>query len=264
MVHRIHHAKQTAMKVIVPIHAMLIITAICTTLGHAVGQIVSGKYEFGAQAGVFAYQGDLSPSPLGSYKTLRPALGLSAARRLGDKYSVRLGLHLGRIAGDEGKYTTPLYREERNLAFSTPVTELAGHFVWKPFGDPGRVGAWVPYAAVGGGLSLLRVRADASGVSGAFATSEGGNFTAALATDMARPKPRLVPSLQMGAGIRYQLRPQWAIQAETSLRYLPTDYLDGFSRAVNPDTRDQYMTHSIGVVFCSGRGGRMGCPKNVL
>jgi hypothetical protein len=252
------------MIVISRLHSVFITLILIAMALVADGQTIRGKYELGAQAGVFVYQGDLSPSPLGSFKTLRPALGLWAARRLGDLYAIRLGLNLGRIAGDEGKYSDPAYRKERNLAFSTPVTELAGHFIWKPFGDPGRVGAWVPYAAVGGGLALLRVRADASGVSGAFATSEGSDFTNALAADMARPKPRLMPSLQMGAGIRYQFRPQWAIQAETSMRYLPTDFLDGFSRAVNPDTRDQYMTHSVGVVFCSGRGGRMACPKNVF
>lgn len=227
-------------------------------------QHANGRYEFGAQAGVFAYQGDLSPSPIGSYKTLRPALGISAARRLGDRYALRLGLNLGRIAGDEGKYSSPAWRQERNLRFSTPVTELAGHFIWKPFGDGRRVSAWTPYAAVGGGLALLKIRPDASGVSGIFAATETGSIASQLAEDAARPKPRVVPSVQMGLGIRYQLRPQWALQAETSYRYLPTDYLDGFSRAVNPDTRDQYMTHSIGVVYCSGRAGRIGCPKNVF
>lgn len=253
------------MKAITTFRTFLLCMIIVSVSGHVYGQTtIRGKFEFGAQAGVFAYQGDLSPSPAGSFKTLRPALGLSAARRLGDRYAIHLGLNLGRIAGDEGKYTTPAYRQERNLAFSTPVTELAGHFIWKPFGDAGHVGAWTPYVAAGAGLALLRIRPDASGVSGAFAATEGGAFTAALATDMARPKPRLMPSLQMGAGIRYQLRPQWALQAETSIRYLPTDYLDGFSRAVNPDTRDQYMTHSVGVIYCSGRGGRMACPKKVL
>ncbi len=228
------------------------------------GQRTDGRYEFGAQAGVFAYQGDLSPSPIGSYKTLRPALGISAARRLGDRYALRLGLNQGRIAGDEGKYSSPAWRQERNLRFSTPVSELAGHFIWKPFGDAGRAGAWTPYAAVGGGLALLRIRPDASGVNGRFASTETGSIATELAEDAARPKPRVMPSLQMGAGIRYQFRPQWALQAETSYRYLPSDYLDGFSRAVNPETRDQYMTHSIGVVYCSGRGGRIGCPKNVF
>jgi hypothetical protein len=227
-------------------------------------QSSAGRYEFGAQAGVFAYQGDLSPSPIGSYKTLRPALGISAARRLGDRYALRLGLNLGRIAGDEGKYATPGWRQERNLRFSTPVTELAGHVIWKPFGDAGRMGAWTPYTAIGGGLALLRIRPDASGVSGSFASTETGSIATQLAADAARPKPRIMPSLQLGAGIRYQFRPQLALQAETSYRYLPTDYLDGFSRAVNPDTRDQYMTHSIGVVYCSGRGGRTGCPTNVF
>lgn len=230
----------------------------------ALGQQARDRYEFGAQAGVFAYQGDLSPSPIGSYKTHRPALGISAARRLGERYALRLGLNLGRIAGDEGKYSTPAWRKERNLRFSTPITELALHGIWKPFGDAGRVGAWTPYAAVGGGMALLRIRPDASGVNGSFASTETGSIATQLAEDAARPKPRVMPSLQMGAGIRYQFRPQWALQAETSYRYLPTDYLDGFSKAVNADTRDQYMTHSIGVVYCGGRSGRIGCPKNVF
>ena len=257
------HGKKTAMKILSTLILLIIAIASCI-FSPVLGQTSTGKYEFGAQAGVFAYQGDLSPSPIGSYKTLRPAIGISAARRLGDRYSIRLGLNLGRIAGDEGKYKTPAWRQERNLRFSTPVTELAGHFIWKPFGDAARVGAWTPYAALGGGLALLRIRPDASGVNGIFASSETGSIAAQLAADMARPKPRIMPSLQMGAGIRYQFRPQWALQAETSYRYLPTDYLDGFSKAVNPDTRDQYMTHAVGVIFCSGRGGRMACPKNVF
>lgn len=247
--------------------ALLMILTIALTFPgfySASAQSAAGRYEFGLQAGVFAYQGDLSPSPIGSYKTLRPALGISAARRLGDRYALRLGLNLGRIAGDEGKYSTPAWRQERNLRFSTPVTELAGHVIWKPFGDAGWAGAWTPYAAVGGGLALLRIRPDASGVNGRFASTETGSIATELAEDAARPKPRVMPSLQMGAGIRYQFRPQWALQAETSYRYLPTDYLDGFSRAVNPETRDQYMTHSIGVVYCSNRGGRTGCPKPVF
>ena len=249
-----------------PIQSLRLCTIVFTFFfaSPVLAQGSAGRYEFAAQAGVFAYQGDLSPSPIGSYKTLRPALGISAARRLGDRYALRLGLNLGRIAGDEGKYATPGWRQERNLRFSTPVTELAGHVIWKPFGDARRVGAWTPYAAIGGGLALLRIRPDASGVNGIFASTETGSIATQLAADAARPKPRIMPSLQLGAGIRYQLRPQWALQAETSYRYLPTDYLDGFSRAVNPDTRDQYMTHSIGVVYCSGRGGRTGCPTNVF
>jgi hypothetical protein len=48
---------------------------------------------------------------------------------------------------------------------------------------------------------------------------------------------------------------------ESTYRFTPTDHLDGFSRAANAGKRDQYMTHSLGLVYCSGKGNRLGCPK---
>lgn len=246
------------------LRALLLTAAMALTIEKTDAQSESDRYELGAQAGVFAYQGDLSPSPLGSYKTLRPALGIFAARRMTDRIAARVGLNVGRLAGNEGRYKTPAFREQRNLRFSTPMTEFAGHLVWSPYGNSKRAGAWVPYAAVGGGLAWLRIRPDASGVTGPFAATEISSIAAQLAADAGHRKPRMIPSLQLGAGIRYQWRAAWAIQAESLYRYLPTDYLDGFSQAVNPKTRDQYMTHSVGVVYCSGRGGRMDCPQNVF
>ena len=42
----------------------------------AAGQSVFSKFEIGLNAGVFVYQGDLTPSQFGSYKTLKPGLSL--------------------------------------------------------------------------------------------------------------------------------------------------------------------------------------------
>ena len=55
-------------------------------------QINTPKIQFGAGAGAFIYQGDLAPSSLGSYKTIKPVINLFAAKfgvvyRLGKKNS---------------------------------------------------------------------------------------------------------------------------------------------------------------------------------
>jgi hypothetical protein len=36
------------------------------------GQTNVAKFQFGLSAGTFIYQGDLTPSPVGSYRTLHP------------------------------------------------------------------------------------------------------------------------------------------------------------------------------------------------
>ena len=40
------------------------------------------KYEIGLTGGAFVYQGDLTPSQFGSYRTLRPAVNLFINRML--------------------------------------------------------------------------------------------------------------------------------------------------------------------------------------
>ncbi|MFT3981530.1 MAG: hypothetical protein QM687_13740 [Ferruginibacter sp.] len=39
------------------------------------------KYELGVNLGAYVYQGDLSPQKLGSFKTIRPGLGLALESR---------------------------------------------------------------------------------------------------------------------------------------------------------------------------------------
>ena len=231
-----------------------------STVG-AFAQPKKRQYAFGIQAGSMVYQGDLNPSRLGSLKTMQPSLGLHAAMLMGANIAIRAGVIFGKLKGDESKYASPAYRQDRNFSFTSPVTELSGNIVWNPLGKLSEDKKITPFLSVGLGLSMLRVRADRSRMTGDFIVTEISDLTTRLAEDAAHAKPRLLPVAMMGIGLRYQLRPQWALSMESTYRFTPTDHLDGFSRAANAGKRDQYMTHSLGLVYCSGKGNRLGCPK---
>jgi hypothetical protein len=220
-----------------------------------------GQYAFGVQAGTMVYQGDLNPSRLGSLKTMQPTFGLNAARLMGANMAIRAGILFGKLKGDESRYASPAYRQDRNFSFTSPVTELSGNIVWNPLGKLSEDKKITPFLSAGLGLSMLRVRADWSRMTGNFIVTEISDLTTRLAEDAAHAKPILLPVAMMGIGLRYQLRPQWALSMESTYRFTPTDHLDGFSRAANAGKRDQYMTHSLGLVYCSGKGNRLGCPK---
>ena len=59
--------------------AIVVTLIVCSYISSAQAQINVPKHEIGFSAGMFIYQGDLTPSALGSYKTLRPAINLFPA-----------------------------------------------------------------------------------------------------------------------------------------------------------------------------------------
>jgi hypothetical protein len=69
------------------------------------------KLEFGAQAGTFIYQGDLTPARFGSFKTPGWQLGLSASMPLNNFLFARANFLFGEIKGDDASYTHPEWRQ---------------------------------------------------------------------------------------------------------------------------------------------------------
>ena len=53
-------------------------------------QIDLNKFEIGLTAGAFVYQGDLTPSPIGSYRTWRPTVNLFVIRILSSSFRLYL------------------------------------------------------------------------------------------------------------------------------------------------------------------------------
>lgn len=55
-------------------------------------QLPVSKYEMGILGGFIIYQGDLTPTNTGSYKTMKPAFAIYGSRILSNSFAVRLNL----------------------------------------------------------------------------------------------------------------------------------------------------------------------------
>ena len=221
-------------------------------------QIDLSKYEVGLSAGVFVYQGDLTPQALGSYKTMKPQLALHLYRILTPSFSVRLNINRGKLYGNDAKYSSPDWRQQRNFNFTTPVTELSLQGVWNILGS--RAPRFSPYIFAGAGLSFVKIKRDWSNMN-TEVFGEGSDVQNGLTQDAARSLPRTIPVLPAGVGVRYALNDRFSLIGETSYRFSFTDYLDGFSKSANPDKNDHYLSHSIGIIYSFNKKDKtLGCP----
>jgi len=223
------------------------------------GQVKKGAYEFGILAGMFVYQGDLAPSPIGSYRTAGKDLSLMAERIISNDYGLRATLSFGRLNGNDARFPQPEWRRQRNFRFTSAVWELSALMVWYPRGRDRKLS---PFLAAGPGLSLLNIHRDASGVNREYFTADDP-VNSGLPTDLAHTPPRLLPVLPLGGGIRYAITDHFHLIAETFYRLSRTDYLDGFSQSAQPSLNDHYMNHSIGIIYSFNKRSGLDCPGNI-
>ena len=219
------------------------------------------KFEIGTNAGVFVYQGDLTPSQFGSYNTLKPELNFFVNRIISPVFSLRTNLALGGLKGDDAKYSVPRYRQQRNFNFNSPAFEISELLVGYLFkNNISRASPRLsPYLFAGLGLSLLNIKRDWSRFNAEYFSSEAGTISGLMA-DQQHPLPTLIPVLPMGIGIRYPISSRISINAETSYRFTFTDYLDGFSKAANDSRRDSYLAHTVGLIYQFRNNSWMKCP----
>ena len=239
--------------------ALLASIAFCIS-GTGSAQSSNPRYEFGVNLGFLVYQGDLSPERLGSFKTQKFFVGLHASKILNPSLSVRGNLSFGKLKGDDAKFSTPEYHQQRNFNFTTPVTELSAQFVWNVTGKNYADKGFSPYLFAGAGLAFLKIKKDYSNINTNYFDAETSEIWAGLAADSAHKLPRIIPVIPVGAGVKYFITPNWAVNAEGSYRIATTDYLDGFSEAANPDKKDNYLGYSIGVIYRTGKKNRLACP----
>ena len=218
------------------------------------------KYEFGIHVGFLVYQGDLTPQKLGSFKTQTPAIGLYASRIFSPSFSLRTNLAFGKLKGDDAKYSFPAYRQQRNFNFSSPVIEISELLVWNAVARDYINWEFSPYLFAGVGFSFLRISRDWSNINTAYFSPESSEIWTGIVTDAAHTPPRLIAVVPAGAGLKYFISPVWAINAETSYRFVFTDYLDGFSHAADPQRDDHYFEYSAGLIYRAGKKDRLGCP----
>jgi hypothetical protein len=217
------------------------------------------KFQFGISAGTFIYQGDLTPSLFGSYRTLKPAINLFASKLFSSSFSLRTNLAFGKLKGDDAKYDKPEYRQQRNFNFTSPVVEISGMVEWNILGRNYSSQGFAPYLFAGAGYSFLKIKRDWSNFNTEYFGAESVLMTG-LTADAQHSLPKGLLVIPVGVGARYYLSDKIGISAETSYRFISTDYLDGFSQAVNPDKKDNYYSHTIGIVYRLGKKNLLDCP----
>lgn len=217
------------------------------------------KYQLGLGVGGFVYMGDLSPSSLGSYKTTQPGFALSAARLFSPSFSLRANLAIGSLRGDEAKYDQPEYRAHRAFAFKSSLVELSVLPEWNILRKNYESKGFAPYVFAGAGISFLSIKPDASRLDLAY-FGDGTSILTGLQADEQQRLPRAKFVLPVGIGMRYYINDTWGVQAETSYRFMNTDYLDGFSQSVNPGKGDAYHSHFISLIYRIGKKDQLDCP----
>jgi hypothetical protein len=217
------------------------------------------KFEIGAGLSSFIYQGDLTPSRFGSFRTMRFGVNLYASKILGPSFSLRTNLAIGGLRGDDAKYEEPEYRQQRNFNFRTPVIELSQLVVWSPLKKNYTDKGLAPYLFGGAGLSLLKIKRDWSNYNAEYFDAVS-DVSERLAVDAQQSLPKIIPVIPLGAGLRYGISPRLAVSAESSYRLVFTDYVDGFSQAANPDKNDHYHTITVGAIYRIGKKNTLACP----
>lgn len=239
--------------------ALIATTALCIGMS-ACSQTDKPEYEFGVNLGFLLYQGDLTPEKSGSFKTQKIELGLHASRILGPFFSLRTNLAFGKLKGDDAKYSTPEFRQQRNFNFTSPVFEVSELLVWNVTGKNYADKGFSPYLFAGAGVSFLKIKRDWSNINTNYFPVELSEIWTGLAADSVHKLPRLIPVIPVGAGIKYFITPQWAVNAEASYRVDFSDYIDGFSEAANPTKKDHYSIYSVGLIYRTGKKSKLGCP----
>ncbi|MGC4037648.1 MAG: DUF6089 family protein [Chitinophagaceae bacterium] len=224
-------------------------------------QFTVSKYEVGIKAGTFIYQGDLTPSVAGSYQTIQPQFGIFVSRLLSSSFALQFNFDAASLKGDDSKYASPWWRQSRNFRFNTPVYELSARLNWDLFARNYQrpVKSLSPYLFVGVGYAFLNVHRDWSRMNTAVFNS-GTEIESGLALDTATAPKRGTLVFPAGVGLRYALTQKISIIAETSFRFIPTDYLDGFSYAANPTHNDHFYSHSLGIIYSFGKKNSWDCP----
>lgn len=221
------------------------------------------KYEVGLSLGTFIYQGDLTPNALGAFNTMKPGFGITATKNLNRTYSLRLQLLRGRLKGDDAKYETPAWRQQRNFNFTSPVTEISVQVVRHLFGqqaNPAGIINFSPYVFGGIGYSFLKIKRDYSQFNYSHFAGETGVVTG-LTEDINRTPPKGIFEFPIGFGVRYGINEKLSFNLEGTYRLTSTDYLDGFSQAANPDKNDHFHTVMAGLIYSFGKRNRFDCPK---
>lgn len=198
--------------------------------------------EVGGFLGTSGYLGDLNKSDWFSREP-KPAYGGLARFHLNSHFAIRASYNHGRLSGHDYHYAD---RSFRNFSTTTTVDEIIGQIEYSFIADniPKSPRHFrpklVPYIFLGGGVVLTDPKAILTDM--LIATAD---IVAGVEEDLNTTYSKLNLALPFGIGIKYRLTPTWTLAADASFRISNTDYLDGISKAANPNKTDRYKFSGI-------------------
>lgn len=243
------------------LHRVFITISLFFFCFHLQAQSLLSGLEVGGFGGAAVYTGDLTPAQAGSVKTPGRSLGIYALKEVSHFISIRAQFAHNVVRASDANYSDPAWRQHRNFSFRTPMYELSALAVWNIRGNDNVQATRLlsPYLVGGLGASALRVSRDWTGFQSEYFATEA-NTLAGLAADQQHATPKIILVIPVGAGLKYGLSPKISVFAEGLYRRTFTDYLDGFSKAANPNKKDHYYTISLGLGYRFGTKNSLACP----
>ena len=203
------------------------------------------KWEIGLLFGGSQYQGDLQKTDL---KEINPALGGLVRYHINDNFAIRGSFIAGKISGYDSNYED---RQKRAFGFKSPLRELAVLGEYDILGkrryiniSQGKFNRTIsPYLF--GGFAFTNTNPETNFNQG-VTTGDKTKINQDLSV---KPKKGNL-AIPLGVGVKIDISKSWTVGVEGGFRLIFTDYLDGVSKAANPDKKDSY---AIGALVLSYR-----------
>lgn len=183
------------------------------------------QLEIGGFVGGSFYMGDLNPGK--PFLQTDVAYGFIGRYNLSGRWTARLHLYQGKIAGDDELSN---WLPERSLSFSSGITELAGvmEFHFLPYFNGSMKDYWTPYIFVGAGMVYHNPELDEQELK-QFGT-EGQNQSGDLPAGETRDGySNYLFSMPFGVGVKYSFSKHISTSIEWGMRKTWSDYLDDVS-----------------------------------
>lgn len=200
------------------------------------------EFEGGVILGYSNYLGDLV-EPSFTFDQANPAIGIWLRYDASNRFNLRSSLIFGKLEGDDANYTNNILRA---ASFESPYIE--GALV----GELEIFGKRAPMNKVGFGKSISPYLFAGIGLGIYNTDASFGSSSAEINLDKSADYLDYHFSLPVGAGFKMNINESVSIGAELSMRLLFTDYLDGVSKAGNPDNNDAYVVGGINIGYTFG------------
>jgi hypothetical protein len=219
------------------------------------------RWEIGGGISAFIYQGDLTPRRFGSMGTTKPGIILFANYKLKNQLKAQVAFALGNLKADESIYNIPIWRQHRNLSFTTPVKEIqlkVSYDIFKQYKEDEAL--FFPYISAGVGLGFFNIKKNYDRFEEKYFEQEK-NIIDGLANDNNQKLPATLLTIPVAIGVKKMYNERINLFAELNYRFINTDFLDGFSNVANPKNQDMYYTITVGVIYNFNKNNSLKCPS---